>query len=181
MSADNIRIYGDEILRLKAAPVVDFNESLKATVEDMFDTMQQAEGIGLAAPQVGISQAFLIVGLPHEDDDDIDRLFFANPKILETDGESHFEEGCLSVPGITEDVVRPQWIKLECQDIDGKIHTLEDDGLLARVLQHEIDHINGILFIDRLSPARKSLLKNTLKKIARREPIETGSKTKSAL
>ena len=165
MSADDIRIYGDDILRKKADPVVEFDDELKATVEAMFETMFEAEGIGLAAPQVGISKAFLIIGIPREDQEP-EKLFFANPVIEETQGESHFDEGCLSVPGITADVIRPEWIRLRYQNLDGNVCVIEDNGLLARVLQHEIDHLNGILFVDRLTPARKSLLKNDLKKLA---------------
>lgn len=165
MSAEDIRIYGDEILRKKTERVVEFDDELETTVEQMFDTMKEAEGIGLAAPQVGIPRAFLVIGMPRENEEP-EKLFFANPEIVETSGESHFDEGCLSVPGITEDVVRPEWIRLRYQDIDGNEQSLESDGLLARVLQHEIDHLNGILFVDRVTPARKSLLKNSLKKLA---------------
>lgn len=165
MSAEDIRIYGDEVLRKKAEHVVEFDDELKTTVGQMFETMSEAEGIGLAAPQVGIPRAFLVIGMPRENEE-LEKLFFANPEILETSGESHFEEGCLSVPSITEDVVRPEWIRLRYQDIDGNEQSLESDGLLARVLQHEIDHLNGILFVDRITPARKSLLKNSFKKLA---------------
>jgi peptide deformylase len=165
MSADDIRIYGDDILKIKTEPVVEFDDELKATVEAMFETMYEAEGIGLAAPQVGISKAFLIIGMPREDQEP-EKLFFANPVIEEARGESHFDEGCLSVPGITADVIRPEWIRLRYQNLDGNVCVIEDGELLARVLQHEIDHLNGILFVDRLTPARKSLLKNSLKKLA---------------
>lgn len=169
MSADDIRKYGDQVLRKQAEPVEVFDDNLKSTVEEMFEVMFQADGIGLAAPQVNISRAFLVIGLPRENDEP-KRLFFANPEISETRGESAFEEGCLSIPGITEEVIRPECIHLTYQDIDGKKCTLQTDGLLARVLQHEIDHLKGILFVDRISPARKILLKNSLQKLA-----ETGS------
>jgi peptide deformylase len=164
MTPEDIRIIGDPVLRKNAESVVDFNEQLKVTVEDMFETMFEAEGIGLAAPQVNISKRFLIIGLPREGDEP-ERFFFANPEILETKGEKSFEEGCLSVPDVRAEVVRPDWIKLRYQDIEGKEHLLETGELLARVLQHEIDHLNGILFVDRLTPARKALLKNQLQEL----------------
>jgi len=170
MAADKILIFGDPILRLKAEPLTDFDDRLKETVEEMFDTMFEADGIGLAAPQVGISKRFLVIGLPREDDDP-ERLFFGNPEITETNGESSYDEGCLSVPGIRAEILRPEWIKLKYNDLDGNEKVIETDGILARVLQHEIDHLNGILFVDRLSTAKRALLKKTLQKMA-----ETGKK-----
>ena len=166
MSAEDIRIYGDPVLRKKALPVEAFDDDLRTLVEDMFELMFEADGIGLAALQINVSRAFLIIGMPRENQE-AERLFYANPEILETRGESAFEEGCLSVPDIREEVIRPEWIRLRYQDIKGQEQELETDGLLARVLQHEIDHLNGILFVDRVSAARKSLLKNSLKKLAR--------------
>ena len=172
MTTDDIRIYGDDSLRKIAEPIVVFDDRLKETVEEMFEVMLEAEGIGLAAPQVGISKAYLIIDMPRENEEP-ERLFFANPKLLETRDESPFNEGCLSVPDISEEVIRPEWIRLNYQDINGTEQALETGGLLARVLQHEIDHLNGILFVDRLSPARKALLKNELKKLAEEGPSGT--------
>jgi peptide deformylase len=165
MSKNDICIYGDLVLKQKAAPVVEFDEKLKQTADEMFETMIEADGIGLAAPQMDISEAFLVIGMPH-DNDEVERMFFANPEIVETRGDIGMEEGCLSIPGIREEVVRPEWIRLKYQDVQGQWHEMETDGLLARVLQHEIDHLNGILFIDRLSPAKRSLLKGALEKLA---------------
>lgn len=105
-------------------------------------------------------------------------MFFANPVILETRGEAPFEEGCLSVPEIREEVIRPEWIRLKYQDSEGQAQELETDGLLARVLQHEIDHLNGILFVDRISPARKLLHKRALKKLAEKGTAENGKSEK---
>lgn len=165
MSTEDIRIYGDPVLRRKADKVEQFNETLKKTVDDMFEVMFAADGIGLAAPQVNISKAFLVIGMPRENEEP-ERLFFANPEIVESRGESTFEEGCLSIPDIREDVIRPEWIRVQYQDINGNERILETDGLLSRVLQHEIDHLDGILFVDRISAARRSLLKNDLKKLS---------------
>lgn len=173
MTVDDIRVYGDPVLRKKAARVEVFDEKFKAWVEEMYPLMLEADGIGLAAPQVNISKAFLVIGMPRENQDP-EKLVFANPEILETRGEGPFEEGCLSLPGIREEVVRPEWIRLRYQDVEGQVQELEADGLLARVLQHEIDHLEGILLIDRISPARRSLLRNELKQLAEksRERLE---------
>ncbi len=182
MSADDIRLYGDPILRQKAAPVEDFDDGFKKFTDEMFEVMVEADGIGLAAPQVNVSKALVVIGMPRENDE-LERLFFANPEILEAQGESTFEEGCLSLPDIREEVVRPEWIRVRYQDLDGTIKELETEGLLARVLQHEIDHLNGILFVDRISPARRALLKGELQKLVEKsqsrmkhpKPIETAS------
>ncbi|HEX7343691.1 MAG TPA: peptide deformylase [bacterium] len=164
MTVDDIRVYGDPVLRKKAARVEVFDEEFKALVEEMFQIMFVADGIGLAAPQVNISKAFLVIGMPRENQDP-EKLLFVNPEILEARGEGCFEEGCLSLPGIREEIVRPEWIRLRFQDIEGQVKEVETDGLLARVLQHEMDHLEGILLVDRLSPARRSLLRNELKKL----------------
>ncbi len=165
MSAHDIRIFGDPILRIKAPPVEVFDAALQATVDEMFATMDEADGIGLAATQVNIPRAFLVVGFP-TDNGEIERLFFANPEIQEARGESTIEEGCLSLPGLRVEVVRSEWVRLKFQDIEGQSQELETEGLLARVLQHEIDHLNGILFVDRISPARRALLKSQLDRLA---------------
>ena len=167
MTVDDIRIYGDPVLRRKAARVEVFDEQFKALVEEMFPIMFEADGIGLAAPQVNISKAFLVIGMPRENQEP-DRLVFVNPEILEARGEGTFEEGCLSLPGIREEVIRPEWIRVRYQDAEGLIKELETEGLLARVLQHEMDHLNGILLVDRISPARRSLLRSELKELAER-------------
>jgi peptide deformylase len=171
MTTCDIRIYGDPVLRQKAAPVTVFDDQLKASAEEMFTTMFTADGIGLAATQVNILQAFLVIGMPHEDKDQpLERFFFANPEIIETRDEAAYDEGCLSVPGLKAEVIRPEWIRVKYQDIEGNPQELETDGLLARVLQHEIDHLNGILFIDRISVARRFLMKKELEKLAESAP-----------
>jgi peptide deformylase len=167
MTTCEIRIYGDPVLRQKAAPVTAFDDQLKISVEKMFATMFAADGIGLAATQVNILQAFLVIGMPaDEKDQEPVRFFFANPEIIETQGDAAYDEGCLSVPGLKAEVIRPDWIRVKFQDIEGNPQELETDGLLARVLQHEIDHLNGILFIDRISTARRFLMKKELEKLA---------------
>ena len=131
-------------------------------------TMIENEGVGLAAPQVDRPIRFLVVAIPQEDSDELYTLAVANPKIVESSEETmDFEEGCLSIPDVRETVVRPEAIKLRYQDLDGKEQIIEADGLLARVLQHEIDHTNGILFVDHLSPVRRLKHSGRLKQLAK--------------
>jgi len=186
MTADDIRIYGDPVLRQKAARIEDFGDRLKAFAEEMFEAMLDDDGIGLAAPQVGVSRAFLVIGMPVDEEDGdrpkVVKMAFANPEIVDAQGEIAMEEGCLSLPGIREEVTRAEWIRVKYQDLSGAPMEIVADGLLARVLQHEIDHLNGILIIDRLSPARRSLLKGQLEKLAKKQekmesPVKELAKT----
>ena len=165
MALKEIKIFGEPILRLKAAEVREFGEHWLPFIEDMFETCIQNDGAGLAAPQVGESIRMAVVYLPRENEDPLSLVVF-NPVILESEGEEAYEEGCLSLPALREEVVRPQKIKLQYQDYFGRSQELEADGILARVLQHEIDHLHGVLFIDHLSPVKKALLNGKLKKIA---------------
>ncbi len=159
-----VKIYGSEILRRKALPVEDFDGNLKKLVEDMAETMYKAPGIGLAAPQVGVSKRVFVADISTPDKKD--KLYvLVNPEIVEfSEEKDKFEEGCLSIPGIYEDVVRPVAIKVKAQNLEGEDFTLSVEGLLARCFQHEIDHLNGILFVDRVSGFRKKLLKGKLKR-----------------
>ena len=131
----------------------------------MIETMEVAEGIGLAAPQIAKSMALLVVnsGLIEED---APPKVYINPVILAEEGTLSMEEGCLSIPDIREDVRRPEEIKIKYQDLDGAQHEEECTGMLARVLQHEIDHLNGVLFVDRISQIKRQLLSKKLKEIA---------------
>jgi len=165
MAALEIRIYGDPILRQKAAAIDPIPEDMEELVEDMFETMQAANGIGLAAPQIGeaISLCVVDVGLI---EDGREPEAFINPEILEEYGDdAAMEEGCLSIPGLAEDVTRKEAIRLAYQSLDGKRHELECDGLLARVLQHEIDHLHGILFVDRLGSFKRRLMNKKLRQL----------------
>ncbi len=164
----DVRIIGDPVLRRKAETVTVFDEELKALAQDMLETMVDSDGVGLAAPQVGISKRLLVVGIPDEED----KLHFAafvNPRILEQRGNVVMEEGCLSVPGIREDVERPESIRLSWQDLDGEQYEGWLTDLDARVLQHEMDHLEGVLFIDRISPARRTTLKSRLNDLKRQD------------
>lgn len=165
MALRNIVLYGHPVLRIKTQPVNGFDVGLKSLVEDMIETMYEAEGIGLAAPQVGESLSLCVVnnGLI---EDGAEPKAYVNPVILEESGSCAIEEGCLSIPDIREDVVRPEFIQIKYTDLDGIEHEEKCDGMLARVLQHEIDHLNGVLFVDRISSIRRQLLEKRLKGIA---------------
>lgn len=152
-----IRYIGDPVLRKVAAPITEFDEDLKKFARDMIEVMHVEDGIGLAAPQIGISKQIIAVDASELVEDEYPRVFI-NPEILESSGEWVVEEGCLSIPGVSEEVKRPEKILLKFQDETGELFTEEFSGWLSRILQHEIDHLNGILFIDRISPVRRNLL-----------------------
>jgi len=167
---DRLRIikYGNPILRMKAEPVTHISSGIRKLVDDMILTMQWGGGIGLAAPQVAQSIALLIVdhSLIYEEGKP---TAYINPEIIDASGESVMEEGCLSLPDIHEDVKRPETITLRYQTLDAEYREETIDGLLARVLQHEIDHLHGVLFIDKISSLKKQLLKKELRLIAEHE------------
>jgi len=159
--------YGHPTLRVKCERVTEFNDELREFAERMFATMFASDGVGLAASQVDRTIQLLVIGVPQKDSDELFKLCVVNPEILETRGSWEYEEGCLSVPELRETVTRPEWIRLRYQDLSGTEHLMETDGLTARVLQHEMDHLNGVLFIDRLSPVRRALLNGRLKQMAK--------------
>ena len=156
-----IRIIGDDVLRKVAREVTEFDESLHNLAHEMLDIMHDSEGIGLAAPQIGVSKRLIVIDIS-ETNKNFGPLIFVNPVIVETKGEIKMEEGCLSVPGVREDVLRPQQITLKYQTLSGEEKTEEHDELMARVIQHEIDHLNGILFVDYLSPVKRKLVLSNL-------------------
>jgi peptide deformylase len=165
MATRDILIYGDPILRAKANAVETIDDSTRELVQDMIETMKEAEGIGLAAPQVGVQMSVCVVNLDFIDEGSPAKAF-VNPVIMGSEGSSEVEEGCLSIPDIRENVTRPEKIVVRYKDLDGNEHEEACDSMLARVLQHEIDHLNGILFIDHLSPIKRSLLAKKLKALA---------------
>ncbi len=160
--------YGNPILRMKARKVDKIDHRIQKLVDDMILTMQVDGGIGLAAPQVAESLALLVVDHSLISEDGKPTAYI-NPAILASEGEIVLEEGCLSVPEIREEVKRPEIITLRYQNLDGETREERVDGLLSRVLQHEIDHLNGVLFIDRISALKKQLLKKELKAISEEE------------
>ena len=162
MSLLNILEFPDPRLRKKATPISEVDDSLRATIDDMFETMYQAPGIGLAATQVNIHKRLLVIDIS---EDKSQPLVFINPKISLLDPEPiDHEEGCLSVPGYYELVTRPRKIKVNALDRQGQPFELEADGLLAVCIQHEIDHLNGKLFVDYLSNLKRLRIKQKLEK-----------------
>ncbi|RKZ19728.1 peptide deformylase [bacterium] len=145
MRHKEIRVFPDPVLREKAQEVKRFDEGIREVIQRMRRIMQEAEGIGLAAPQIGILQR-IIVGDTGEE-----RVAIVNPEILQAEGEDVMEEGCLSIPGVYIEIRRPTWIKVRGIDENGDEKEWEIEGLLARVVQHEIDHLNGTLIVDYLS------------------------------
>ncbi|HBD68221.1 MAG TPA: peptide deformylase [Treponema sp.] len=159
-----LKIYklGEAVLRQKceAVKAEEINDEFRALIKEMFLTMDEANGVGLAAPQVGIAKRFFVA----MSDDDVERVFI-NPVITKTSSElSEYEEGCLSIPGVYETIVRPKAVTISALDINGKPFTLDAEGLLARIVQHESDHLDGILYIDRGDQAFKEKTIETFKK-----------------
>ena len=161
-----VRVIGDPLLRRRAVAVTQFDHQLQKLATDMMETMINSDGIGLAAPQVGVSTRLIVTGVRDEDERLILKAY-ANPVIQATSGEVEFEEGCLSIPGIRENVIRPERITLSWQDLEGNSFKEDLDDLSARVIQHEVDHLDGVLFVDRITPAKRILLQGRLKKLAR--------------
>ena len=152
-----IKIIGEDILRQMAEEVTEFDESLARLGEEMMETMHTADGIGLAAPQVGISRRLIVTDISPLEEQAKPRVF-VNPVLMETSGECQLEEGCLSIPDVREVVSRPERILLRYQTVGGETENEEFEGWMSRVLQHEIDHLNGVLFVDYLSPVKKKLI-----------------------
>ncbi|PMP73022.1 MAG: peptide deformylase [Calditerrivibrio nitroreducens] len=153
--------YPDPRLRVKCKPVDKFDEDLKKFVNDMAETMYNAPGVGLAAPQVGIDKRLFIIDISKEKND---LKVFINPTILKMEGEVCDEEGCLSVPGEYANVTRAEVVEAVAQDINGNEFIIKADGLLARAIQHELDHLNGTLFLDRLPAFKRESVKKHIKR-----------------
>lgn len=160
-----VRIYGDPALRENTEIVAAFNKNLNDLVDSMIETMYEDNGIGLAAPQIGIFKKIAVIDLSFGEEVG-NVMTLINPEILKTEGECSLEEGCLSVPGIYEEVLRSDNIRVRYQDFDGNELEKDVDGLLARIIQHESDHLEGVLFVDRLSTVKRNLLAKTLRSLA---------------
>jgi peptide deformylase len=150
-----IRILGDPVLRETAQPVPEVNGELRQLVADMFETMYAADGVGLAAPQIGLGIRVIVVD-PHDEETQPFALFNAEVVSRGADTDKS-EEGCLSIPGIRDVVERPSTVVVDALDAEGKPVRIEAEGFLARVLQHEVDHLNGVLFLDHLSPIKRRM------------------------
>jgi len=160
-----IRIYPDPVLRVRCPEVETFDDALARLAADMVETMHDAPGVGLAAPQIGVEQRVAVVDLSvGEDPKQVHVL--VNPQVLDEEGRAIEVEGCLSIPGITDKVKRPLWIKVRAQTVEGEPFELEADDWLARAILHEIDHLDGVLFVDRLMGLRKDRAKRQLRKLA---------------
>jgi peptide deformylase len=159
----------DKRLRLKSEPVKQIDASIRELVDDMFETMYAAPGIGLAAIQVGVAKRVVTMDLSKKEGDHKPQVFI-NPEITwKSDESGTYEEGCLSIPEYYEEVERPAEVKVKYLDIDGKPHEVKAKGLLATCLQHEIDHTNGVLFIDHLSRLKRNLVIKKFTKAAKKE------------
>lgn len=158
--------YGDPVLREVADPVQELTPEVKELVADMKATLEDAHGLGLAAPQVGESLRIFIVDLSAVDITAQTQVFI-NPEIAETSGECEYEEGCLSFPGIYQRLTRPEWVKVKAMDENGKEFTMEATGLAARAILHEFDHLEGILFIDHFSTVSRALVDRKLKRLVK--------------
>jgi peptide deformylase len=159
---------GDPVLRTEAEEVTVFDDDLRSLVRDMFETMYHADGIGLAAPQIGLPVRVLVIDLRRRDDEEEEehRVALVNPTIAWASDESEKQaEGCLSIPGLEEVVRRPVAVRVEGRDPDGEEVIIDADDLYARALQHEIDHLDGVLFLDRVSPLKRRMLLKKWKKL----------------
>lgn len=173
-----MKIYklGEDVLRKKCVPVKEVTDSMRETFNEMFETMIAADGVGLAAPQIGVSERFFVV----ISDDDVRRVF-VNPQIISTSNDlSDYDEGCLSLPGFSETIKRPSKVKVQALDENGKPFTLEADGLLARIIQHENDHLDGILYIDRGDPNFAAEVTEKMKKRLERAAKREAEKERKA-
>jgi peptide deformylase len=158
--------YPDPVLEKPGEPVTEFNDELAKLVEDMFESMYAAKGIGLAAPQIGLSKRLTIIDLSVKERPE-DRIILINPEIIHREGKQYGEEGCLSLPEIREKVSRAAKVRVKAQDLSGKWFEMEGTELLARAIQHEIDHLDGILFFRRVSALKRDLILRKIRKMQR--------------
>ncbi len=156
--------YPDPILARRGERVTEFTPELAQLVEEMFDSMYAAQGIGLAAPQIGISKQITVIDVSFKERPE-DKLVLINPEVLDREGKQVEEEGCLSLPDIRAKVERAEWVKVRAQNEKGEFFEVEGEELLARAMLHEIDHLHGVLFIDRISRLKRDLILRRIKKL----------------
>ena len=163
MAIRKILKFPDQDLRIKAKPVVTFDDELKTLTDDMFETMHSVNGIGLAATQIGVAKQVAVIDISPEKNEP---LVIVNPaiQILDPSKKEDYDEGCLSVPGFFEKISRPSDIKLSYQDLNGKKQEIKPEGLLTKVVQHELDHLNGRLFVDHISELKRRRIRNKIVK-----------------
>jgi peptide deformylase len=156
--------YGEAVLESPAKPVDKFDEGLAKLCEDMFESMYVAQGVGLAATQIGLSKKLAVVDVSVGKNPEA-KLVLANPEIIHVEGDQREEEGCLSLPGFRGTVLRPAYVTIRAQNVRGETYEMRGEGLLARAFCHEIDHLNGILFIQHLSMLKRDLIKRRIRKL----------------
>ena len=163
MAIRKILKFPDQDLRIKAKPVETFDDELKTLTDDMFETMHSVDGIGLAATQIGVAKQVAVIDISPEKNEP---LVIVNPaiQILDPSKTEDYDEGCLSVPGFFEKISRPSDIKLTYQDLNGKKQEIKPEGLLTKVVQHELDHLNGRLFVDHISELKRRRIRNKIVK-----------------
>lgn len=158
--------YGDPVLEKPAAAITTFDDELKKLVEDMFESMYAAHGVGLAAPQIGISKRVAVVDVTFKEDPKA-KLVLINPEIIDKDGRQRGTEGCLSIPDFREEVTRAKIVTIRAQDLSGKFFEHTGEDLLARAFQHETDHLHGKLYISHISALKRDLIKRKIRKLAK--------------
>ena len=156
--------YGAAVLETPARPVEKFDDELRQLCDDMFESMYAANGVGLAAPQIGIGRRLAVIDVTVGKNPEA-RLVLANPEIIRIEGEQREEEGCLSVPGFRGNVARPQYVTIRAQDAAGTSFEMNGEGLLARAFCHELDHLDGVLFIKHLSLLKRDLIRRRIRKL----------------
>jgi peptide deformylase len=156
--------YGDPVLERPAAAVEKFDDDLKKLTEDMFESMYAVQGVGLAAPQIGFGLRLAVIDVTVGKNPEA-KLVLANPEMIHSEGEQREEEGCLSLPGFRGDVLRPQFVTVRAQNASGETYEMRGEGLLGRAFCHEIDHLNGTLFIQHLSLLKRDLIKRRIRKL----------------
>ena len=159
-----IKKYGNAVLESPTRPIEKFDEEFAKLCEDMFESMYAAQGIGLAATQIGISKKLAVVDVSVGKNPEA-RLVLANPEIIHVEGDQREEEGCLSLPGFRGNVLRPAYVTMRAQNLKGEFYEMRGEGLLARAFCHEIDHLNGVLFIQHLSMLKRDLIKRRIRKL----------------
>ncbi len=174
MSVLPIRIYPDPVLRVQCAPVEEFGPDLRRLVTDLIETMHEAPGVGLAAPQIGVELRVAVVDATAGVDPDNVRVL-VNPRVVDAEGVDTDTEGCLSIPDFTEKVTRPARIRIEASDLEGSLFEMEAGELEARVIQHELDHLDGVLFVDRLRGLRRQRARSFLRRLRADDPAAVGA------
>ncbi|MCY3964374.1 MAG: peptide deformylase [Acidobacteria bacterium] len=173
MSVLPIRLYPDPVLRVQCAPVEDFGSDLRRLAADMIETMHEAPGVGLAAPQVGVALRVAVVDATAGMDPDAVRVL-VNPRVVDSAGVDTDTEGCLSIPDFTEKVTRPATVRVAAVDLEGVPFELNAEELEARVIQHELDHLDGVLFVDRLRGLRRQRARSFLRRLRAEEAVHAG-------